>query len=258
MQKTLDLPIMKTLIACVLAVQLSSAWALFEDSDARKAILDLRAKLERLDIDFTNRLRSLEAKVDQIQQRAGGQLALQQDLERLRQEVAALRGQLEEQSNELSKTQQKQRTQFERVDSRIRLVEPVQVQIDGQTVSVERAEQRMYEAALNEFRQGNFDAAERALDAFLIQYPESPYAPEATFWLGSSQYALKKYKLAVQTQSRVVDSFPSSGRAPDALLNKGFAELELNRRTAAKRTFKEVQERYPDSSAARTAEARAD
>ena len=246
----------KTLIAALLALNLSSAWALFEDDEARKAILDLRARIERLDIDFANRLRALEAKVNQMQQRAGGQLALQQEIESLRAEVAALRGQLEEQSNELAMTQRDQRTQFENVDSRIRLVEPVQVQIDGQTVAVERAEQRMYEAAITEFRQGNFEDAERALDAFLLQYPESPYAPEATFWLGSSQYALKKYKLAVQTQSRVVEAYPDSGRAPDALLNKGFAELELKRRKSARRTFRLVQERYPDSAAARTAEAR--
>lgn len=246
----------KPLIAALLALNLSSAWALFEDNEARQAILDLRARIERLDIDFANRLRALEAKVNQMQQQAGGQLALQQEIEGLRAEVAALRGQLEEQSNELAITQRKQRSQFESVDSRIRLVEPVQVQIDGQTVAVERAEQRMYEAALNEFRQGNFEDAERALDAFLLQYPESPYAPEATFWLGSSQYAQKKYKLAVQTQSRVVEAYPDSGRAPDALLNKGFAELELKRRKAAQQTFREVQQRYPDSAAARTAEAR--
>lgn len=248
--------IAKTLIAALLALNLTSAWALFEDDEARKAILDLRGRIDRLDIDFANRLRALEVKVNQMQQRAGGQLALQQEIENLRAEVAALRGQLEEQSNALAITQRKQRTQFENVDSRIRLVEPVQVQIDGQTVAVERAEQRMYEAAIGEFRQGNFEDAERALDAFLLQYPESAYAPEATFWLGSSQYALKKYKLAVQTQSRVVNAYPDSGRAPDALLNKGFAELELKRRKSARRTFREVQERYPDSAAARTAEAR--
>lgn len=248
--------IAKTLIAALLALNLTSAWALFEDDEARKAILDLRGRIDRLDIDFANRLRALEVKVNQMQQRAGGQLALQQEIENLRAEVAALRGQLEEQSNALAITQRKQRTQFENVDSRIRLVEPVQVQIDGQTVAVERAEQRMYEAAIGEFRQGNFEDAERALDAFLLQYPESAYAPEATFWLGSSQYALKKYKQAVQTQSRVVDAYPDSGRAPDALLNKGFAELELKRRKSARQTFREVQERYPDSAAARTAEAR--
>lgn len=246
----------KTLIAALLIVHLAPAWALFEDNDARKAIIELRGRIERLDIDFANRLRSLEAKVDQMQQRAGGQVALQQELDQLRNEVARLRGQLEEQTNALSQAQQQTQSQIAQVDSRVKLVEPVQVEIDGQFVSVERAEQRMYESALDEFRQGNFENAERALDQFLFQYPKSAYAAEATFWLGSSQYALKKYKSAVSTQSRLVDLYPSSGRAPDALLNKGFAQLELKRRKAARRTFQEVQKRFPDTKAARTAEAR--
>ena len=246
----------KTLIAALVALHLTPAWALFEDNDARKAIIDLRGRIERLDIDFANRLRALEAKVDQMQQRAGGQLALQQELDQLRSEVASLRGQLEEQTNALSTAQRQTQSQIAEVDSRVKLVEPVEVEIDGQYVSVERAEQRMYESSLDEFRQGNFQNAERALDQFLFQYPKSAYSAEATFWLGSSQYALKKYKSAVTTQSRLVDLYPSSGRAPDALLNKGFAQLELKRRKAARRTFKEVTQRYPNTSAARTAEAR--
>lgn len=241
------------LIALLFASAVTPAWALFEDNEARKAILDLRSRLERQEIDFANRMRNLEAAVDQVKAAMSGQLALQQEIESLRAEIAGLRGRLEEQANELAKTQRAQRSEFAKVDSRIRLVEPVQVQIDGQTVAVERGEQRMFEAALNEFRAGDFAGAERAFEQFRLQFPESAYSAEAMFWLGSSQFALKKYDESVKTQAELVDAFPDSGRAADALLNKGFAEIELKRTKAARQSFELVQERYPGSSAAATA-----
>lgn len=247
----------RVLIGCLIACTLTPAWALFEDNDARKAIIELRGKVERQDIDFANRLRVLEAQVDQIKAAASGQLALQQEIESLRGEIARLRGQLEEQANELSKAQRMQRDQFANVDSRIKTVEPVSVEIDGRTVSVERAEQRMFEAALNEFRTGDFPGAERAFGQFVLQYPDSPYAAEGAFWLGSSQYANKKYAEAIATQSALVDKFPDSGRAPDALINRALAEIELGRKKAARQTFELVQERYPGTTAAQTAKDRA-
>ncbi|MEZ5659660.1 MAG: tol-pal system protein YbgF [Burkholderiaceae bacterium] len=245
------------LLALTLACAVTPAWALFEDNEARRAILELRSRHEQQEIDVANRMRNLEATVDQVKAAMGGQLALQQEIEALKVEIARLRGLLEEQANELSKTQRSQRAEFAKVDSRIRLVEPVQVQIDGQTVAVERGEQRMFEAALNEFRSGDFDSAERAFEQFRLQFPESAYSPEAMFWLGSSQFALKKYKESITTQAELVDAFPESGRAADALLNKGFAEIELKQKKAARRSFELVQERYPGSSAASTAAQRA-
>ncbi len=245
------------LLALVLTASVTPAWALFEDNEARRAILELRSRMERQEIDVANRMRNLEATVDQVRAAMGGQLALQQEIERLRAEIARLRGQLEEQANELSKTQRAQRDQFANVDSRIKLVEPVQVQIDGENVMVERGEQRMFEAALNEFRGGDFEGAERAFEQFRLQFPESAYSPEAMFWLGSSQFALKKYKDSIATQAELVDSYPNSGRAADALLNKGFAEIELKQTKAARKSFELVQERYPGSSAAATAAKRA-
>ena len=244
------------LAAVVLTTALSPAWALFSDDEARKAILDLRARVERLDIDTGNRLRELEARLDRTEQIARGQLTLQQEIDALRNEVATLRGRLEEQGNELAKALRQQRQQFATVDSRIRTVEPVQVQIDGRTVSVERAEQRMFDAALDRFRQGDFASAARAFEQFDVQYPDSAYAAESAFWLGSSQFALRNYKEAVATQASLVERFPDSGRAPDALLNKAFAEIELGQKRNARRSLELVQERYPGSAAARTAQER--
>ncbi|MGH1360642.1 MAG: tol-pal system protein YbgF [Burkholderiaceae bacterium] len=248
----------KLLIASLLALLMAPAHALFEDNEARRAILDLRSKVDRLDTEITNRLRAMESRISAVQTTAGGQLALQQEIELLRGELARLRGQIEEQANELAKTRRQQKSQFAQVDSRIKTVEPVQVEINGQTYMVDRKEQSVFDASLNQFRAGNFPAAERSFEQFQILFPDSPYGVEARFWLGSSQYALRKYKEAAETQAQLVDSFADNPRAADALLNKGFAEIELGDKKAARRSFELVQQRYPGTTAAQSAAQRLD
>ncbi len=243
----------KLLIVMLVATWLSPAHALFDDNEARRAILDLRQRFEKQDTEIGNRLRALDTKVNQIQATASGQLALQQEIESLRSELARLRGQLEEQTNALAKVQREQKAQLANVDSRIKTVEPVEVDINGQSFQVDRTEQRLFDAALNEFRSGNFSNAERSFEQFRQLFPSGPYAAEAAFWLGSAQYGLKKYKEAAATQSALVDRFPENPRAADALLNKGFAEIEMGRKDAARKSFELVQRRFPDSTAAQSA-----
>lgn len=243
----------KLLIAPLLALLMAPAHALFEDNDARRAILELRSRVDRLDTDISNRLRTIESRISAVQTTAGGQLALQQEIELLRSEIAKLRGKVEEQANELAKTQRRQKSQFAKVDSRIKTVEPVEVEINGQKVMVDRKEQSVFDAALNQFRGGNFDLAKRSFEQFRALFPDSPYAVEASFWLGSSEYALGEYKAAVATQAGLVDRFPDNPRAADALLNKGFAEIELGNKNAARRSFEMVQQRFPGTVAAQSA-----
>lgn len=246
----------KLLIASVLALMLSPAHALFEDNDARRAILDLRSRVDRLDSDISSKLSAMESRLNSLQASASGQLALQQEIELLRGELARLRGQVEEQRNDMAQLRRQQQDQFASVDSRIKTVEPVQVELNGQTVMVDRNQQRVFDAALDQFRGGNFTAAEGAFEQFSVLFPDSPYTAEVKFWLGSSQYALGQYAKAIATQAALVDAFPDNPRAADALLNKGFAEIELGRKTAARQTFNLVTERYPGSAAAESARQR--
>jgi len=231
----------------------SPAHALFDDNEARRAILDLRKRVDILESDISNQLRTLEGRINSLQATAGGQLTLQQEIEVLRGELARLRGQVEEQGNDLAQTRREQREKFASVDNRIKTVEPVEVTIGGQTVLVDRKEQAAFDAALNQFRAGNFEVAERAFEQFDLVFPNSPYTVESMFWLGSSQYALRKYKEAARTQGLVVDTYTDNPRAADALLNKGFAEIELGNKEAARRSFELVQQRYPGTTAAQSA-----
>ena len=233
---------------------------LFSDSEARKAILDLRGRVQLLQQETNQRLDELSREVGELSQRvervdqtARGQLELQSQLEALRQEVARLRGQLEVQSHELATTQRQLGDQLATVDTRIRKFEPVDAEIDGRAVTVDQSEKRAFDAALQLFRAGDYRGALAAFQSFRTQYPDSPYMPGVLFWLGSSQFALKDYKGAIASQQALLARYPDSPRAPDALFNVGYAQAESGDRKAARATLEQVVAKYPDSQAAQRA-----
>ena len=106
--------------------------ALFEDDEARRALIELRGRFDlysrdtnrRLD-DLAARLDALTARADRLEQLASGQLDLTNQIAQLQQELARLRGQLEVQTNELAQTQRSQRDLFADLDTRVRKFEPV-------------------------------------------------------------------------------------------------------------------------------------
>ena len=161
-----------------------------------------------------------------------------------------MRGQLEVQTNELAQTQRRQRDLADALDARLRSVEPVQVSVDGKPVVVDRAEQRSFDAALAQLRANDFRNAVAAFQAFLLQYPQSAYAPGALYWIGTSQFQLKDWKAAIAGLGDFVARHPEHPRVPEAMLNLGFAQIEAGDRRTARRTLETLVARHPESGAA--------
>ena len=230
--------------------------ALFGDDEARRAILDVRARVaeQQTQIDAISR------KLDELSARAEpavrAQLDAQNQLETLRQEVARLRGQLEVQGNDLANAQRRERDLYGDLDVRLKKFEPQAMQVDGQTVSVDPAERKAYDAALAQFRGGDFKAAQGSFQAFLREHPDSPFAANSMFWLGSAQFALKDYRGAINTHQSLLNKYPDNPRAADATLNLAYAQIESGDRKTARRTLDSVISRYPDTPAAQAAKDR--
>jgi tol-pal system protein YbgF len=229
---------------------------LFSDDEARRAILDVRSRVEQLQRDMLKRIEDLSSRVERLEQTTRGQLELQNQIQAMRQEIASLRGTVEVQANELSKTQRGQRDLAADVDTRIKRLEPVVVTIDGKQASVDVSERRAYDGALATFRSGDFRGAQSAFQQFQGAYPQSPYLPSVQYWIGSSQYAQKDNKGAIATLQGFVQRYPEHPRAPDALLTVGNAQVDLGDRKAAADTFRIVTEKFDGSGAAQTARER--
>lgn len=237
------------------------------DDEARRAIIDLRGRVEVQNRETSRQLEALAAKIeerttalaarlDRLEQTARGQLELHSQIEALRQEIARLRGQLEVQANDVAQMQRQQREQIAALDARLKPFEPVQVELDGKTVSVEPEERRTYEDALAQFRSGQFAAAITGFQRLASRWPATPYLPHALYWSGSAQFALKDYKAAIATQQTLLERFPDHPRAPDAMLAVGVAQTDSGDRRAARKTLETLVEKHANAPAAQIARER--
>lgn len=239
----------------LLALTLSCAFvstghaALFEDDEARRAILELR---QRVDV------------LQQVNQRSGDDnsqvrrslLDLQTQIETLRMEHAKLRGQNEQLLRDVADLQRRQKDIAQGVDERLRQFEPVKVTVDGLEFQADADEKRDFEAALAVFRAGKFADAKTAFAGFVRQYPRSGYLPSARFWLGNAQYAAREYKEAIGNFKMLLSEAPGHARAPEAALSIANCQIELKETRTARKTLEDLLRDYPQSEAAVAAKER--
>jgi tol-pal system protein YbgF len=221
---------------------------LLDDDEARKAIIDLRAKVDALTRDVNSRI---EAKSDKT-----ATLDILNQHEQTMQEIARLRGQIEVLANQVSTIQKQQKDLYADVDLRLKKLEPQQQTIDGRQAEVMPSEKKTYDNAFALFQSGDYKGAADALEDFVKRYPNSAYAANAQYWLGNAYYAQRDYKNAIAAQEVVTTTYKDSPKAPDAMLNIASSYTELKDKKNAKKTLQQLVKNFPDSSAAQAAKDR--
>jgi len=265
----LQMHLLRTLAVVLTAFLLlsSARAALFEDDEARRAILDLRQRMEamRTELDQTRQASqaagqaATQAAVRESEGLGKGLLDLHRQLELLRTEVATLRGDNETLRKAIADLQlqiKNEAPQQQALAERLAKLEPSTVTVDGTEFVAEPAERREFEAALAVFRKGDFLAAQNQMVAFLGRYPASGYAPSALFWLGNAQYATRDYKEAITNFRSLVSRYPKHLRAPESVLSIANCQLELKDVKAARKTLTDLSKAYPQSEAAAAAKER--
>lgn len=227
------------------------------DDEARRAILDLRQRLEQAQ----NANRALIEQNTQMQNQSTAQLRsalldLQSQIDRLKSELAQSLGAQERLARDLTELQLRQKDVLSTVDDRLRRFEPVPVTIDGREVMVEPAEKVEHDKAMALFRQADFAAAQTALSSFLSRHPASPYVPSVLFWLGNAQYANKAYKESMANFQKLLSIAPGHPRAAEAMLAISNVQIELKDLKAARKTLEDLVKAFPASDAAGTARER--
>ncbi len=248
--------------ACLLSLAPLAQAGLFDDDEARKAILDLRQRLDQSREESrardaerasqtTAQINALQASMaEQLNQLRRSLLDLNGQLELLRGDNAKLRGQTEQLTRDLAEAQRAQKDIKQGVEERIRQIEPQKVTVDGREFSVEPEEKRAYDAAMAQIRASDFNAAAGSLAQFQARYPASGYAQSVLYWLGNAQYARRDCKAAMASFRSLVATAPDHLRAPEALLSVANCQSELKDAKGARRTLDDLIKTYPSSEAA--------
>jgi tol-pal system protein YbgF len=241
--------------------------ALFDDDEARKRIAATNLRIDQLQKDLDDRVSQIERQL-----KSGALVELANNVEALKSDVAKIRGQIEVLTYELEQSQKRQRDLYVDLDARMRKLEgapsasadaaPADAGAAGAgataaaPVPSTAAEQRAYDAALDQFKRGDFQGAITGFTAFVKTSPKSALAPSAQYWIGNAHFARKDYKAAIASQRQLLLAWPDSPKIPDALLNVASAQSELGDNAAARRTLEELIGKFPQSDAAAKAKQR--
>ncbi len=247
-------------IACATAIVPAQA-GMFDDSEARQAILDLRTRTSALESQMATAQR---AQMDQATQ-----------IDQLNQQLDDLRGQNETLTQKLTGMQTNLKDYYADLHGRMGKLETpassVKAATDASSSSENNSEAatkqtdpapsntatpeetEAFNQALVRFRHGDFKGAELAFRNFIQAYPKAVDQPNAQYWLGNALYAQRKYTLSTPVLLGVAKNYPTHPRASEALLAVAQNQIEQKQNKQARQTLGRLLAQYPNSASAKTA-----
>jgi tol-pal system protein YbgF len=232
------------------------------------------------------RMQDLEARLIRVERVLENQslVELSSEVERLRSETSALRGEIETLRFESENSDSRQRELYADVDRRLQSLEtspqssnappasapftapsgPVGAPALGApsepapAVAARPAgsDQQNYQTAFDMISARRYEEAGAAFQTFLAQFPTSPLADNAQYWLAETYYVRGQFDTALPEFRKVLEEYPQSAKLPDALLKVGYCQVELGDNSAARTSLQEVMRQFPDTTAARLASQR--
>lgn len=227
-----------------------------------------------------------------VEARANAQVAMQQQVSALLDEVSELRGVTEMHSYKLEEILQQQRNIYQEIDRRLGtgatsgsttatptesattttteqapIGNPAAVMNGGAPQTAEIAdtaetasgssESEAYESAVNlVLKDRAYDAAIPAFENFVRSYPDSSYAPNSYYWLGQLFFTKNELLKAKAQFERVVAQYPQSAKAADSLSKLGQLAEKEGDTAAAKQFYQLLVSKYPQSKPAKAAKAK--
>lgn len=241
------------ILSSLFTSQLSYA-GLFEDEDARKAILDLRLKESSL----SKRVELLEKSIEDVNlqnsQLRKSLFILQNQIDEQTKQAQYLQGANEKLMRDVSDLLRKQNEssavvekKLAEVDQRVSQFEPIKIQIDGMELMVDPRDKKDFDVAMVAFKSADFLKAERGFALLVNNSAKSPLMPHFLYWLANSQYASGNFKEATQNYRQMLSRASNHPKAPEALFGLANCLQELKDNKAAKKALQDLIASYPQS-----------
>jgi tol-pal system protein YbgF len=244
------------------------------DEDLIRVQRDLKARIDRVDARVTEMEKSQTPSAKEIEELRSRQVDLYNSIEEIRASTQEATGSLERQ---ILKAQRSKggaavavesdtvlTREVEGLDERVARLEQmlgVAKSEGGSAAPAEHAakpvvqdENAMYNAALNLFRNGKYEAAQTMFTQFIDRYPKSQNADNAQFWIGECLSKRKEYGKAILEYQKVVEKYSKGNKVPDALLKQALAFKALGDKTSAQILLKKIITQYAKSPQAKVAQ----
>ncbi len=205
-----------------------------------------------------------------------------QQFQQVQDDVAELRGIVEEQSHQIEQLQAQQKEQYLDLDRRLSALQggqpaggsagpttgggagpsgagptsgPMTTGPANSTASG-NAEQDAYTAAYNSAKANRFSEAIAAFNQLLVMYPNGKFAGNSYYWLGELYLKLPEPALEKSRQSfaQVVNQFKDNAHVSEAMFKLGVVYDRLGDKAKAMEYLKRVQSEYPGTPGAKLAQ----
>jgi TolA-binding protein len=206
------------------------------------------------------KLAEVQAKLDELNQtarRSGADLSVA--LDKARDEVARLRGDLEVEQHRLGQVEKSVEGLRADTEGRLAALKGAgaldQYEARRKLAALEKPDDRAAIVALagREAEAGQRGVALELYESVVSRWPTDPKAAEAGFRAGQILLAQKRWRDAILALGRVAEHHPKSEWAPDALLGVADAMTELGMADDAKTILGQILEKYPKAAAAKKA-----
>lgn len=170
----------------------------------------------------------------------------------LQEEIAILRGLVEEQQYQLKQLKQLQLDNYMDLDRRLsggaaapaaQNDEPVTRPAKPQAsvaITDFASEADVYKAAYDLLNQKDFDGAVAAFKEHLDRFPSGNFASNSHYWLGKVAMLKKDYPQAKNWFADLITNFPTAAKVPDAQLDLGKVYFLMGEKAKAKSLLSEV------------------
>ncbi len=253
--------------------QLSFA-GLFDDKEARQAIIDLQNQFAAYKNEQTQKYNGIQSAI----------IALQGQIEGLQNQKSQTTGQIEVINDNLAKLKNSYEvlanTYADKSQAQDKTIEEIKQQLSGampasnssaltgneaapiynsnqgsanNSLQQKRADPLMqnsnsnkqnFNQALDYFSKGDFSKSADKFNALLSTNTDNELSPLIVYYLGNSYYAVQKYKQAKSQLLSFINNYPSHNKIPDVYLTLSSVYLESNDKVNAKKTLDYILKYY--------------
>jgi tol-pal system protein YbgF len=114
-------------------------------------------------------------------------------------------------------------------------------------------DQTVYMQAMDTLRAGSYSVAQISFKDFVANYPNSPLAPNAQYWLAKSYQMTSEHEPAVAAFKKLLAQWPDHAKAPDGMLGLAVTLIDMKKVAEGRAYLVQVTQKYPGTDAAKQA-----
>lgn len=113
------------------------------------------------------------------------------------------------------------------------------------SISPNLSPNEVYNMARSDYLKGNFELAIEGFTIYKSQFPESPLADDALYWIGECYFSQAKYNDSIEHFNELILNYPNGDKIPAAYLKKGISLAEQGKKEEALSVFKLLITKFP-------------